>query len=49
MHEPSGGRRAALDGNLSMVRTLCDAGANPLAESQVGPPPAGLLVHSGLV
>jgi ankyrin repeat protein len=35
-HEPCGGRCAALQGNLSIVKTLCDAGANPLAESQVG-------------
>ena len=31
-----GGRGAALHGDLSMVKALCEAGANPLAESQVG-------------
>jgi len=36
MLEPCGSRGAALQGNLSVVKTLCDAGANPLAESQVG-------------
>ena len=35
MREPTGRRGSALHGNLDMVKTLCEAGANPLAESQV--------------
>jgi len=36
MLQACGGRGAALQSNLNVVKTLCDAGANPLAESQVG-------------
>ena len=31
----AGGWHAATRGNLGMVKTLCEVGANPLAESQV--------------